>query len=568
MTLSDTKLMPASSRGVKATGSSVDPYSATALVERYNELKGRRANWDTHWREVARLVLPNQDDVFASNVGGEKKGIFCYDNTPGHANTLLASALHGMLTNPATYWFGLETGIPELDNDDQVRKWLQDASMRIHKILNGSNFQTEIIEVFLALGSIGTWVMFIDEDDERVINFNAKPIYQSFIAENKRGEVDTIFREFKWTKRQIMQEWGGKKKLGNGPSDNWMIEMDKIKEDDEVELLHCVYPRTDYDNNKLPANYKFASKYLLKTASKTISEGGFREFPYVVPRWSKVSGEIYGRSPAMNSLADIKMLQKIMKTQIKGLEKTVDPPLLAPDEGVMLPLKLTPGGVNYYRAGTQDVVKPLQTDARVDYGQKALEDLRDRIKKAFYVDQLQLPDGPQKTATESNIVFEQQLRLMAPVLGRLHHELIRGIVDRCFAIMLRKNLFGKIPAKLSKMKLQIRYSSMIAKAQRSSQAIDLTRGFQTLAPFIQGNPQVMDIFDPDKAAHYVAKIYDWPEEIIRDQTDIDQIRSDRQQAQQAASDAQAKSQQAVDVKNLGPTTLGAAQLIQGKGNAA
>jgi hypothetical protein len=105
--------------------------------------------------------------------------------------------------------------------------------------------------------------------------------------------------------------------------------------DKEVELLHCVYPRDDVDKGKKAATMlPVASVYIDEKEKHVLAEGGFDEMPYMVSRWSKTVGEVFGRSPAMTALPDIKMLQEIMKTTIKAAQKIVDPPLLVPDDGV------------------------------------------------------------------------------------------------------------------------------------------------------------------------------------------------------------------------------------------
>lgn len=536
--------------------------NAKEHCKRYEQMKSDRPNWDTLWDELSRFVHPNFDDVFGSRTPGEKKGLDVFDNTPTHANQLLASALHGMLTNPATYWFGLKSGIPAIDNNDIARKWFQDAAFSIHDVLTMSNFQTEIIEVYLGLGSIGTWVLYMEEDPEKVLNFAARPIYQSYISENKRGEVDTNYRMEKWTKSQILEKWGNEKPL-NKKSDNWKDKLERKSDTDKIDVLHCVWPRSKYNNDHIPTQFKFGSSHILFEDKLTISESGFREFPYAIPRWSKVSGEVYGRSPANNCLADIKLLQAIEKVRIKSLQKTVDPPILAPDEGVIRPLKLIPGGVNYYRAGSQDQIRPLLTDARIDYAQQASADLRDRIMKAFYIDQLQLKDGPQMTATEVQRRTEQQLRLMGPILGRLHHELIRPIVDRVFAIMYRRDLLPQpIPEIIRGRKLQIQYSSLIAKAQRASEGDDITRFLTSAVPIFQAKPETLQNIEGDKTIRRLAKIYGIPEELITDEDDVGKMRDQMAQAQAEQQEKINQQHEAQITKDVGPTALEAAKLGQ------
>ena len=105
-----------------------------------------------------------------------------------------------------------------------------------------------------------------------------------------------------------------------------------------------------YENSK---NMDFISCHVHEESGALLRESGFREFPYVVPRYLKSSSnEIYGRSPAMNALPDVKMLNTMSKTTIKAAQKQIDPPLMVPDDGFVLPVRTVPGGLNFYRYGT------------------------------------------------------------------------------------------------------------------------------------------------------------------------------------------------------------------------
>jgi hypothetical protein len=151
---------------------------ALKLIKYYDKLKADRHTWDSHWREIAEYIIPNKDAINGKRATGEKKFSDLYDGTAVHSNELLASALHGMLTNPTTPWFGLTTGLPQLDQDDEVRKWLQESVRIMHNIMNNSNFQTEIHEVYLDIGSFGTGALLIDEDDVDILRFLSMPIYE------------------------------------------------------------------------------------------------------------------------------------------------------------------------------------------------------------------------------------------------------------------------------------------------------------------------------------------------------------------------------------------------------
>ena len=157
-------------------------------------------------------------------------------------------------------------------------------------------------------------------------------------------------------------------------------------------IVHAVMPRDEEnrDDYKLDAENKpYASCYIDPEEKVLLSESGFDEFPYMVPRWKKSSYEIgYGRSPTMTALPDIKMLNKMSEVTIRAAQKQIDPPLMLPDDGFMLPIRTVPGGLNFYRAGTRDRIEPLQIGANNPLGLQTEEQRRQAIRSAFYVDQL------------------------------------------------------------------------------------------------------------------------------------------------------------------------------------
>jgi hypothetical protein len=483
---------------------------AVAVVKKMEKLKAMRTNWDEYWKELAQYVIPRKDNVYGFALVGENKHNRLYDSTSIHANEMLASALHSMLTNPQSVWFGLSTGDKAFDQQKEIRQWLQDSTLSVIRALNKSNFQTQIHEVYQDLGGIGTTTLRMEEDkgDDVIVRFHSRPIYESYVQENSKGQIDVLYREYTYDLRQIIQEFGED-----------ILKMQEFRlqnEKDDTEnycIIHAVEP---IEGSK----GRYASYHVLKDRPFMLRSGTFNEFPYAVPRWSKISGEIYGRAPSMKALPDIKMLNQMMKTAIRAAQKAADPPLMVPDNGFLLPLRTTPGGTNVYRAGTKDRIEPLVHNARVDINADIIEQTRLRIRQAFFIDQLQLQDGPQMTATEVMQRTEEKLRIMGPILGRLNDELLRPIVDRVFSIMVRRKLLPPAPKELQGKDLEIRYVSQISKAQRSSEADTLTRVIQSIAPLIELNPQVMDNFDMDGAVRYHADVFGLPEEMLRDPEEV------------------------------------------------
>lgn len=514
------------------------------IAQRFDALKGARSTWESHWTELANYILPNRNDITSTTTGGNKRNPALLDNTAMMSNELLAGFIHGVLTNPNAQWFELTSGDAELDNLDGIRRWLQKTTMQVHNVINNSNFQTEAHPFYLDLSCFGTSSMAIAEDEESVVRFATKHIKEIYIEENSRGQIDELYREFSWNIRQIVGEFGMDVLKGNDK----LMKMWKDGSVEKLCIIHAVYPR---DVTVIDSPQRFCSHYILKDRdSAELSFGYFREFPFVVSRWTKAAGEVYGRSPGMNALPDTKTINKMTETILIGAQKAVDPPIQAPDDTFVLPLRTRPGGINYYRSGTNDRLEPIYNNANIDFGFQAMADRGKRIREAFFVDQLQLSQGPQMTATEVLQRTEEKMRLLGPMLGRQQSEFLRPLIERVFEIMSRRNMIEynadimKIFESRGIKKLDVQYSSMIAKAQRVQEGQNIERTMQAMAPFIAMDPAIKDNFDGDVGARVVAKIFGFPQEILRDVKARDDMRAAQAKAQQEALKQQEETHQA------------------------
>ena len=503
-----------------------------SLLSRFEKLEGQRQNWETHWQEVADYMQPRKADVTKQRARGDKRMEQVFDSSPIQAVELLAASLHGMLTNPSTPWFTLRFKDEEIDNEDEAKLWLESSTDAMYTAFNRSNFQQEIFELYHDLITFGTAAMFIEEDNDDIIKFSTRHINEVFIAENDKGRIDTIYRKFKISARAAIQ------KFGEAVSADVQT---KAKKDpyEEMEILHAVYPRADFNPNKKDkANMPFESVYIEFKNGNELSVSGFREFPFVVPRYLKASNEIYGRSPAMTALPDVKMLNEMSKTTIKAAQKQVDPPLLVPDDGFLLPVRTVPGGLNFYRSGTRDRIEPLNIGANNPLGLNMEEQRRDSIRAVFYVNQLMMQQGPQMTATEVIQRNEEKMRLLGPVLGRLQSELLKPLIDRVFAILLRNNMLPPAPEFLSGRDIEIEYVSPLAKAQKSTELQSIIRTVEILGSLANVAP-VFDYINFDNLVKHLADIVGVPQKILKSQSEVN---AERQQAQQQQQEMQQMQQ--------------------------
>ena len=501
------------------------------IVARFQHVEGQRDNWNNHYQELADYMLPRKADIVKKRSRGEKRMELIFDGTALQSVDLLSSSLHGMLTSGATPWFHLTMKDEELGRDEEVQRWLEDSSQRMMRAFTMSNFETEVHEMYVDLVVFGTGCMFVEMDD-KTLRFSTRHISEFYVTEDQYGIVDTVFRKYEIPARQAVQRFG----IDNVSA--FIAKTFEKKPDENVTILHAVMPRKDRDptkaNNK---NMPFASMYICMETKMILAESGFQELPYVVPRFLKATGEVMGRSPAMVALPDVKMINLMSKTIIQAAQKMIDPPLLVPDDGFLLPIRTQPGGLNFYRSGSRDTITPLQTGANIPIGLNMEEQRRLAIRSAFFVDQLLSGNTPNMTATEVIQRQEERMRVIGPVLGRLMNEMLRPLIDRAFALMLRADMLARPPEILQGIDVDIEYVSPLARAQKSSSVNGVMRALEILMPLSQQLP-VGDHIDPDGLVTYLTEALGVPKKVLKPQSAVDEEREQRAMMQQEQMERQ------------------------------
>tara|TARA_R110000851_G_scaffold71817_4_gene159558 strand:- start:481 stop:1194 length:714 start_codon:yes stop_codon:yes gene_type:complete len=221
---------------------------------------------------------------------------------------------------------------------------------------------------------------------------------------------------------------------------------------------------------------------------------------------------------------------------------------MVPDDGFMLPVRTTPGSLNFYRAGTRDRLEPLQIGANNPLGLAMEEQRRNAIRQAFFVDQIMMAQtGGNMTATEVLSRNEEKMRLLGPVLGRLQSELLQPMIARSFALLLRSGLLPPAPEELQGQDIEIEYVSPLAKAQKLTDLQSMLRGFEVLMQVNEIAP-VTDYLDTDKLVKYLVEVTGIPARVVRSDSEVAEM---REQQQEQAAQQQEQQQQMMTAETLG-----------------
>jgi Bacteriophage head to tail connecting protein len=522
--------------------------------QRWEGLYAEMSMWLTTWQELTEFIMPRKANVRLYRTPGQTQTERMLDATAVHANELLAASMQGSLTSGSVKWFyyrirGLEYGY---NTDTDV--WLDQAGETSYDELKQSNFSAESHEFYADLGCVGTAAMFMAQKMAKPgqpwtgMRFKTLQPGSYAIAENDDGIVDTLYYKFKLTASQALKKWGFdrlSKNIQDALTTGRPQDMDK-----EFEFLHCVFPRTDayaksyqYRNSKgaLPQKYPgaardFASFFITYEDPTILEEGGFYEFPFAVARWTKTSGETYGRSPGFTALADIKTLNKLVELKLRALANMVYPPLKVRDDGVLGTVRLSPGALTHVR--DMDAVDPLFIKGDINTAVLNEEKLQQAIRRMFFADQLQLQEGPQMTAYEVQVRYELMQRVLGPTLGRLETEYLGPIIEFVYHTLERNKRLKPIPGAMAALldekgkKFDIEYEGPLQRAQRLGDVVTIQRFMQVALPIIEMNPEAADNLDSDYLFRVLAKQTGAPPAILRSEEKRDEIRTAKRAQQQ------------------------------------
>lgn len=509
----------------------------------------------------------------ASNYNkGKRTGEDVYDGTALSAANLAADGIHGYMCSPSIHWFDLtlpgklsfsrtstmrQWNDKRLDQYPEIKVWLDDSEEVLYPVFRRSNFYDFHPEFTKEGITIGTGTAIIEEDvKSQKIVFTLPHFRECYIAENQFGIVDTLYRKYKLTLRQLVQKFGKDKIFSLNPSFEKQYEKNQY---DEKEIIHATFPRSDYDPSKLDGKNKpVASFWLLREGNKgkIIEESGYWEIPTVSWRWRKNSDELYGRSPAWDAYVDICKGNAQAQTNLVAGHKMADPPMQAPSD-LRGKVNKNPGGWTWIDgAVTKDrIAVPMMTGIQLPYAIDQQERTDKSIREHFHVDfflmlnQAAFNKVP-LTATQVVGMQGEQAAVLGTRIGRHQSEGLNPIMDRVWAIELRAGRLPMPPQILMDLgggqNIEIDYLGPLSQAQKLTSIQSIRAGIEIAREFAAtpGMEYSIDIIDADKTLTEALNVVGFPAKCLRDQGNVEQVRGLRQEKREAEENLQAMGEMA------------------------
>lgn len=524
-------------------------------VIRYGQLEQERQPWFAQWRDISTYLLPRNGRYFVTDKQPKSYNNI-YDNTGSQALQILVAGLMGGLTSPARPWFRLATADQDLNQYAPVRLWLSTCTRLMLNVFQRSNTYFALMAAYKELAGFGTSATVIGDDYDSVIHHFPLTVGEYCIDQDWRGKPCTMYRKFQKTVVEIVKEFG---------IDNVSYAVKNMYDNGNlsqmIPILHIVEPRADRDASKIDAkNMAWKSIYYEESCDKQtpLRESGYKEFPVLAPRWELSGGDVYGNSPAMIALGDIKQLQQQQIRKSQGIDYMTNPPLQVPSMLKNMEINRLPGGITFYDpANPAGSIKTMfDVNINLQHLREDIVDVRQRIRNAFFADlflMLSSQDNTRMTATEVAERHEEKMLMLGPVLERLHNELLDPLVSVTFNKMLAGGILPPPPEELQGKDLNVEMISVLAQAQRAISTNGIDRFVNNIGAIAHVKPNVLDNFNEDEWANIYSDMLGVDPELIVPSDKVALVRKQRAEQQAAAQQSAMANQAADTAQKLGGT---------------
>ena len=501
------------------------------LLQRHKIAQNRKEDFRSLYEDAMEYALPQRNlysGDYENNNGGRKKMVRVFDSTAINSTQRFANRLQSGIFPPQRKWCRLEPGsdIPA-DRRAEAQRALDVYSEKMFAVLKQSNFDIAMGEFLLDL-SVGTAVMLVQPGDAvSPINFIPVPQYLVSFEEGANGQVDNVYRRMRLKGEAINQQWS------DAVIPQELQTMIDDKPTEEVELVEATvydYERGDYCYHVIHPKSKTELVYRrIKTS------------PWVVSRYMKVAGEIYGRGPVLTALPDIKTLNKTLELLLKNASLAITGVYTAADDGVLNPatVRIVPGAIIPVarNGGAQgEALKPLPRAGDFNVSQIIINDLRANIKRTLLDESLPPDNMSARSATEVVERMKELAQNLGSAFGRLINETMIPIVTKMLEVMDQGGLID-LPLRVNGLEIKVSPVSPLAMAQNMDEINNIMQ-FMQIAQSM--GPEGQMAIKAGAAMDYIADKLGVPAAVRTNEMERKQM---MEQMMQAAQQAQAPQEQ-------------------------
>lgn len=473
------------------------------LKDQGDQLFSKRSALMSLWQEIADHFYPERADFTFSRHLGSEFVEHLMTSFPVLVRRDLGNAFTSMLRDKSRVWFHIRA-TDEGREDTVARRWLEDKTMvqrrAMYDVQSGFVRSTKEADHDFAAFGQGVLGLRLNKNRNGLLYRNHHLRDVAWI-ENEEGKIDQVHR--RWMPSALVLA----KFFRPGQLHQKVVEtanQPNQKKFQEFNVRHIVMPSEDFGDAKFN-RFPFVSIYLDVDNTHMIEVVGANHFEYIIPRWQTVSGSQYAYSPAtVVGLADARLIQAMTRVLLESGEKAVNPPMVATEEVVRSDISLYAGGVTWvdqeYDERLGEALRPIsQNTSGIPIGLEMLQDLRNQMANAFFINKLGLPQiDKEATAFEISQRVQEFIRSAMPLFEPMEAEYNGQICESTFHLLLENGAFGSvrdIPPSLRGADVEFKFESPFHDSIEAMKGNEFLRAKQLLAESVEIDPTVIAHLD-------------------------------------------------------------------------
>lgn len=496
------------------------------------------ANFRQTWDQARLRFLPEAAPFFQTNMTqGARDRAVTLDTYGQYANRVYATFLFGAIVSNDNEWVkitahrnGVSVEDPEIVNwtDEYRRALLRDL------LDEETGFTEQLFASLLQYGAYRNSRLYVGDRP------GALPIVRCTDMRDSAWEAGTghLPGAHWWRQTLTAAEWYAKFPqaiLGEKVTKAATTEGSRNQ---TFAFIHGTIENPDWNPTQemqVPTKRRHLSIWLNEADTCLVSQRWLQVDRYAAIRAPRRAQEQYGRGGAGDeALEEVEMAQRVRMGTIRGYEKSIDPTLLLPDDGLLTPPTNESEGAMVLRAdllrGAGDPVRFLKSTAAPEKGLEFLTNsVYAAIDRAFAKDVMTLPRESRMLDAQIVGVQEEQARAIVPLVSPLYAPIGRTIA--IFAhLRQRDGKLPKAPPSAHGIQLDIEFRNPIDKAARLAEVRAFMQVLSIAVNASQVDPLAAHALKVVEGVQHCARVMGVPAKLIASAQEL-----------KAASDAMAKA---------------------------
>lgn len=518
-----------------------------------------------NWTGISNLMLPRRGlflSLGLSAAQAKERYKRIINSTGMDALRLAAMGTHQLMTSASLDWLGLDFEDQGMNRWPRARRWIDQVVDVFYRVFRDSNFYQVTQGADHDFWAFSNAQIMAWPHPRKVVSYELVPPGQWCWALDRYGEVDTLYRQYPMSARNLVAEFGRERVSERARR------AAEQRPDEELDVVMVVEPREAgrvVDGSPMASEMPFRVAYFEAASGDEdhfLREGGCPEWPGGSAVGMRVGADPYGEGPGHDVQYDVAMLQGIDRDLLLAIQTAARPPMLLPP-GLKNKARFVPGGFTYASAGEAEAVRELyKAQLQLGPAQAKLEEVEAKVRRALYNDVFLIYREQRSNVTAREIaeLAGEKMVFLGAVVDQIKNQ-IEQLVDRTFGLCQRAGLLPEPPRELLGQTLRVNLRGPLAQAQRAAGLKPNRELLAEVAGMAQLWPGAVEMFDHDAYLRRQQELGGANAELLRTPEQLKELAEARAQQQAQAAQGQAAQELLAGAKQMADIPMDKANML-------